>query len=223
LWIVASVVIAGLTLVVAQALAPRWAADPNNTATVIAAEVYAILIATLFVVFGGHTGVETALRLRPVPARAYLIALAVTALAIVAGDLPYVLAGAGKAVGDSYLRAGADGGRLGVIGPLLIVLSVGRACVLAPIGEELLFRGAVYGWSRRWLPAWSAIVLNSVLWGALSAAIGGSLVLMLPRGILGGFALTWIRERTDSTLPGIAMHVAVNTAVVIVIYLFTGR
>lgn len=222
LWIVASVVIAGITLVVARALAPGWAANTNETATVIAAEVYAILIATLFVVFGGRTGVATALRLRPVSARAYVIAVAVVVLAIVVGDLPYVLAGAGKAIGDSYLVLGTDGGRLGVVGPIATLLSLRRGCVLAPVGEELLFRGAIYGWSRRWLPAWPAIILNSVVWGVLSAAFGGSFVLMAPHATLQGFALTWIRERTDSTFPGMATHIAHNTAVVIFVYLLTG-
>jgi membrane protease YdiL (CAAX protease family) len=223
LWIVASVVIASLTLVVARALAPGWAANTNEAATVIAAEVYAILIVTLFVVFGGRKGAAAALALRPVPARMYMIALAVVVLAIVVGDLPYVLAGAGKAVGDGYLLLGTDGGRLGVIGPITLVLSLARACVLAPVAEELLFRGAIYGWSRRWLPAWIAIILNGVVWGVLSAAIGGSLVLMAPRATLSGVVLNWIREYTDSTLPGIAIHIAYNTTVVIVVYLLFAR
>jgi membrane protease YdiL (CAAX protease family) len=148
-WIVASVVIAGLTLIVVRALAPGWAANANETATVIAAEVYAILIVTLFVAFGGRKDAAAALALRPVPTRMYLIALAVVVVAIVVGDLPYVLAGAGKAVGDAYLRLGTDGGRLGVIGPITLLLGLARVCVLAPVAEELLFRGAIYGWSGR--------------------------------------------------------------------------
>jgi membrane protease YdiL (CAAX protease family) len=81
--------------------------------------------------------------------------------------------------------------------------------------------GAIYGWSRRWLSAWPAIILNGILFGVVSAAIGGDFVLVL-RPILDGLVLNWIRERADSTLPGIAMHIANNTAVVISVYVLTG-
>jgi membrane protease YdiL (CAAX protease family) len=222
LWIVASVGIAGLTLIVARVIAPGWAANTNETATVIAAEVYAILIVTLFIVFGGRTGAATALRLRMVPARAFALAFAVIVVVIGLTNLIYILAGAGREIADFYLRLGTDGGRLGLLGPVTTLLSLSRACVLAPVGEELLFRGAIYGWSRRWLPAWPAIILNGIVWGVLSAVIGGSLVLA-PQAILYGLALTWIRERTDSTLPGITVHIAHNTIVVIVVYLLIGR
>lgn len=217
LWIVAAVVIAGITLVGARALALGWAADANETATVIVAEVYAILIAALFVVFGGRAGAASALRLRAVPARTYALAFAVLVIVVVTVDLTFILAGAGEIIRESYLRIGTDGGRLGVIGPIAMFLSLGRACLLAPIGEELLFRGAIYGWTRRWLPGWPAIALNGILWGVLSIAIGGP-----PQSIVNGLVLSWIRERSDSTLPGIALHIAHNTAVVIVVYVLTG-
>jgi hypothetical protein len=34
-------------------------------------------------------------------------------------------------------------------GPVLAVLSVARAVVITPLAEELMFRGALYGWLRR--------------------------------------------------------------------------
>lgn len=221
LWIAASVLIAGVTLVGGRALVPEWAANGNETATVVAAEVYAILIATLFVVFGGRAGAAAALRLRAVSARTLVLAFVVVVIAVVGGDLAFVLAGAGRAVFDSYLLIGTDGGRLGAIGPIATLLSLGRACILAPVGEELLFRGAIYGWSRRWLPAWPAILLNGILFGVVQQAFGGDFILVLGP-ILDGIVLNWIRERADSTLPGIAMHIVNNTAVVIVIYIVTG-
>jgi membrane protease YdiL (CAAX protease family) len=167
--ILASVAIGAITLFAARVVAPAWAATTNETATVVVAEVYAILIATLYWVFGGSKGAWSVLRVRPVPGRAFAIAFVAVAASIVLEDVGYLGVGAGNALVGSYLRLGTDGGRLGVIGPLTTTLSLGRACLLAPIGEELLFRGAVYGWSRRWLSARPAIVVNAVAWGALSA------------------------------------------------------
>jgi len=145
------------------------------------------------------------------------------AVAIIVGNLAYALAGAGDVLVKTYLLIGTDGGRLGVIGPVTTVLSLGRACVLAPVGEELLFRGAIYGWSRGRLSAWPAIVANSVAWAAVSGSIGGSGGLVLiPMFILNGFVLNWTRERTDSTVPGMALHMVHNIAVVIAVFLITG-
>ncbi len=222
-WILASVAIGAITLFAARAVAPAWAANTNETATVVVAEVYAILIATLYWVFGGSKGAWSVLRVRLVPGRAFAIAFVAVAASIVLEDVGYLGVGAGDALVGSYLRLGTDGGRLGVIGPLTTTLSLGRACLLAPIGEELLFRGAVYGWSRRWLSAWPAIVVNAVAWGAVSAALNGSAgFALLPLAIISGLVLTWIRERTNSTLPGIAVHTVHNTAIVVAIYLLTG-
>jgi hypothetical protein len=44
----------------------------------------------------------------------------------------------------------------------------------------------------------------------------------VPQAILYGWALTWIRQCTDSTLPGVAVHIAHNIAVVIVVYVLVG-
>jgi len=222
-WILASVAIGAITLFAARVVAPAWAANANESATVVVAEVYAILIATLYWVFGGPNGAWALLRVRSVPGRAFAIAFVAIAASIVLEDVAYLAAGAGSALVGSYARLGTDGGRLGTIGPLTTILSLGRACLLAPIGEELLFRGAVYGWSRRWLSAWPAIVVNAVAWGALSAGLNGSVgFVLLPLAIVSGLVLTWIRERSNSTLPGIAVHTVHNTAIVVAVYLLTG-
>ncbi len=218
LWLAGSVILVGITLVVAMSLAPAWASNANESATVIVAEVYAMLIAALYAAFGGRTGISNSLRLHAVPARAYVTAFAVAVSVIVVADLAYIWAGFGDTVRAAYVRVGTDGGRLGEIGPITTLLGLVRACVLAPIVEELLLRGAIYGWSRRRLPAWPAIILNGIVLGSAEGAIGGVSVL-IPRAIFNYLALNWIRERTGSTLPGIALHIAHNTIVVIAVYL----
>jgi hypothetical protein len=61
-WILASVAIGAITLLAARVVAPAWAVNTNETATVVVAEVYAILIATLYWVFGGSKRAWSVLR-----------------------------------------------------------------------------------------------------------------------------------------------------------------
>jgi membrane protease YdiL (CAAX protease family) len=86
--------------------------------------------------------------------------------------------------------------------PILVVLAV---VVLAPIAEELFFRGIVFNaWlregGRRWAYIGSA---------ALFAAVHLSLVTALPIFLL-GLALAWVYERRRSLLAPIVMHATVN-------------
>ena len=48
-------------------------------------------------------------------------------------------------------------------------LSLLRACLVAPLAEELLFRGALFGWLRRRLPAWPAILVSAALFWVVIA------------------------------------------------------
>jgi hypothetical protein len=144
LWLVASVAIVGIMLVAARAFAPEWAANANEDATVLVAEVYAILSATLVVVFGSHARSATALRLCVVSGRAFALAFVVVMVVIGVVNLAYVLTGAGSTVSDAYLRLGTDGGRLGTIGPITTRLGLARAYVLVgtDIGLTALLRAA---------------------------------------------------------------------------------
>lgn len=86
--------------------------------------------------------------------------------------------------------------------PILVVLAV---VVLAPIAEEIFFRGVAFNaWlaerGRRFAYIGSA---------ALFAVIHASLVSLLPIFLL-GLALAWIYRRTGSLLAPIAMHAMVN-------------
>jgi hypothetical protein len=88
------------------------------------------------------------------------------------------------------------------VDPWLVVLAV---VVLAPVAEEIFFRGVVFNaWlregGRRYAYIGSA---------ALFAVIHVSLISLLPIFLL-GLALAWIYERTGSLLAPIAMHATVN-------------
>lgn len=97
---------------------------------------------------------------------------------------------------------------LATIEPWLAVLAI---VILAPIAEELFFRGVVFNaflreGGRRW-----AFVGSS----ALFAVIHLSLVALIPIFLL-GLALAWVYERTNNLLAPIAMHIVVNGASVII-------
>jgi membrane protease YdiL (CAAX protease family) len=77
--------------------------------------------------------------------------------------------------------------------------------VLAPLVEELVFRGLLYGWvAGRWggVAAW----LVSSLAFAAAHYEPAHVVLVLPLGLLFG----WMRRRTDSILPSLVAHVLNN-------------
>ena len=72
--------------------------------------------------------------------------------------------------------------------------------VIAPFVEELTFRGA--GQSLlRFLGRWQSIILVGVAFG-LAHGLVEALLVLVPFGI----ALAWLRDRTDSTIPGMFVH-----------------
>ena len=81
--------------------------------------------------------------------------------------------------------------------------------ILAPIAEEMVFRGAIL---RRMLDAfdtrwhWAAIVITSALFGIvhLNMAQGINAFVM-------GLLLGWMFMRTRSIVPGLVFHFANNT------------
>ena len=97
---------------------------------------------------------------------------------------------------------------LAIIDPWLAFASI---VILAPIAEELFFRGVIFNaflreGGRRW-----AFLGSS----ALFAAIHLSLVAFVPIFVL-GLALAWVYDRTNNLLAPIAMHMVVNGASVII-------
>ena len=91
---------------------------------------------------------------------------------------------------------------ISVVEPWLVVLSV---VILAPIAEEVFFRGVVFNALRREGGRRWAFIGSAVLF----AAIHLSLVLFVPLLLL-GLALAWVYERTNNLLAPIAMHATVN-------------
>jgi membrane protease YdiL (CAAX protease family) len=93
-----------------------------------------------------------------------------------------------------------------------IVLAIVVVCVMAPLAEETIFRGFVYGWLRRWSPAVLAIPVS----GAIFAAVHQELLLVLPLFAV-GCVLALLYQGSKSLWPGAVVHALFNLPGVIAI------
>ncbi|MGE0154696.1 MAG: lysostaphin resistance A-like protein [Reyranellaceae bacterium] len=93
--------------------------------------------------------------------------------------------------------------------PALTVLAIAVLALLAPVAEELVFRGLLHGWLRGFLPFALVAVLTSVLFGLAH----GEAAHAIAAGLL-GLVLAGIREYSGSLWPAIVAHVANNLVAV---------
>jgi hypothetical protein len=77
--------------------------------------------------------------------------------------------------------------------------------ILAPIAEELLFRGIIQGELQRAMPEWAAIVIQGLIFALFHMQPVQVSYVILP-GLLLGLAYAWTR----SLWVPIAMHIAFN-------------
>jgi membrane protease YdiL (CAAX protease family) len=88
--------------------------------------------------------------------------------------------------------------------PVQVLLIV----VVAPISEEVCFRGMLFGGLRERLPRLAAALISALIFGGLHATTGISAV---PPLIIFGFVLALLYERTGSIIPGILLHMLNNS------------
>jgi membrane protease YdiL (CAAX protease family) len=87
---------------------------------------------------------------------------------------------------------------------LLLVLSAALTCVIAPIGEEFLFRGFIFTALRNWRGAWTAAAITGALFGLVHVGSAPALDLVPLAGL--GFGLCLLYRATGSLYPCIAAH-----------------
>jgi membrane protease YdiL (CAAX protease family) len=95
-------------------------------------------------------------------------------------------------------------------GTELLLASAALTCVVAPICEELLFRGFVFTSLRNLRGPWLAALLTGLLFGAVHIT-SAPVIDLLPLAAL-GFLLCVLYRATGSLYPCIAVH-AINNAV----------
>ena len=122
-------------------------------------------------------------------------------------------------VAHAYLPLPAPGsGPLGPIDELSFWLGVAGivfAAVVAPLAEELLFRGVLYtGLARRWRPPIAGTLTTLAFLAMHVPQLGGHWPGWILIGLLGALALR-ARVATGSLLPAIALHSTYNLGIVL--------
>jgi len=159
----------------------------------------AIAATCLFAWLRRGISISDYLRLKAMPARVlFRWCLALLALAVVSDGLTWFL---GRPIVPEVVVASY---RTAWFPPLLWLAVV----VLAPLNEEIFFRGFLFaGVSRSRLGGWGAILLTSILWAVIHVQYDWYGVgTIFASGLLLGYA----RLRTNSIIPTIAMHALMN-------------
>ncbi len=100
--------------------------------------------------------------------------------------------------------------------PAQFVQSLVLLAVLAPIVEELVFRGLLYGWIEGRWGSLAAFIVSSVAFAAAHWE-PAHVLLVFPLGVLFG----WIRRRSNSLMPSMVAHI-VNNGFALVAAAFLG-
>jgi membrane protease YdiL (CAAX protease family) len=100
----------------------------------------------------------------------------------------------------------------GARSPLVVTAMLAVACIVAPINEELLFRGGIYRFCRQKLGRFGALVISAGLFGASHINLAG----FLPLAVLGAvFALAY--EATGDIRVPIIAHGLFNLNTIVVV------
>ncbi|MGH8191569.1 MAG: lysostaphin resistance A-like protein [Rhodanobacteraceae bacterium] len=145
--------------------------------------------------------------------RAYLAAVVLGVVVVVLGGLmTHLLAGKHPVHQDVSVLAGEVplGMRL-----LLMLLAVG----VAPIVEEVVFRGVLLSGLARRMPVAAAIIVSAIIFGCAHLPDFRFVWFPVPALILVGLVLGWLRVRTHSLWPSITMHATNNAMAVLAWFL----
>ena len=161
--------------------------------------------------FGSDVTYRDALDVRPVPsAFAVLALIGGFALQFPMTEIANLLAHAWPPLGMSPDQQAAmrslvriDSVRDALVVPLALV-------AVPAVSEELLFRGLLLPGLERRHGARVGLVLSSLLFGVIHV-----LPVAIVYATIAGLALGWLRQRTGSVLPSIAMHGAFNAVPVV--------
>jgi uncharacterized protein len=89
-------------------------------------------------------------------------------------------------------------------GTALLLLSAALTCIVAPLGEEFLFRGFIFTALRNWKGLWPAAIITGVLFGGVHYGSAPALDLVPLMGL--GFGLCLLYRVTGSLYPCFVAH-----------------
>jgi hypothetical protein len=189
--------------------------DPEIESTAAQLSLQALLAVNLFAVSLGFASLRASplAGLRALGLRGFAAsALGITALTYVAyivfAAVWYALVQPEQE--DVTRELGFDeGGLAAVIAGFLIV-------AVAPLSEEIFFRGFMYGGLRRRLPVWAAAAISGVVFGLVHYT-GADSIGVVPQLAVLGILLAWLYERTGSLWPPILLHLLNNSLALVVV------
>lgn len=95
---------------------------------------------------------------------------------------------------------------MGLVTDAPLWLAITGEAILVPIMEEVVFRGLLYGRLRRGMPAIVAAIISSLVFGLMHGHPIWALW-----AFAAGMVFCYARMKTDSILPGIIMHIMMNS------------
>jgi membrane protease YdiL (CAAX protease family) len=185
-------------LVVGVKISSEHSPPGITLADTVVQDVAFVLTAVMFAQFGGRTVRSWQFGLRPTPLRrAAGLAVATIAIFLTFG-----------AVWVSLLKVSEDKKLLEQLGTnettVLLVFGALLTTVIAPICEEVLFRGYIFAALSKWRGWLPGAAITGALFGAVHVGSAPALDLV-PLGVL-GFMLCVLYRRTGSLYPCIAVH-----------------
>jgi membrane protease YdiL (CAAX protease family) len=167
-------------------------------ADTVVQDVAFVLTVVLFARLGGRKVHSWQFGLRPTPARRAAGLVVLTILAFLAFSVIWALILEVSTKEKLLEQLGANETAL------LLALSALLTTVIAPICEEMLFRGYIFAALSKWKGWLPAAVLTGILFGLVHIGSAPA-VDLIPLGVL-GFMLCMIYRRTGSLYPCIATH-----------------
>jgi membrane protease YdiL (CAAX protease family) len=101
-------------------------------------------------------------------------------------------------------------GGLGTLAAGVLIVAV------APVSEEIFFRGFIFGGLRSRLSFPAAALIAAAIFGVFHYTGAGSAA-VVPQLAFLGFALAWVYEKTGSIYPAIGIHAANNLLAFIIL------
>lgn len=210
LWPAATAGLILLTLVPLRLFAHGWTRSHSaDVFGMLLLEAYLGLLLALMLLFGGPAGLRDRLGFRYTRSQDVGLAVVAWLACLVLGII--AIAALGPLLGRPQSNAIPVFKQ--AFDPLFIGLVVPTVALLAPACEELLFRGAFFGWLRGRLPLWAAAVISAALFAAVHLILP-----LFPYLFIFGVVAAVIRERTGSTLNSFVMHAIQNSLATVAAY-----
>ena len=139
----------------------------------------------------------------------HAVLLALAAILLVAGVTLSIERITGAPLENPQVGMLAPGGASIYSAAVMVFL----VAVVAPLAEELLFRGLLYRWIAERFGMWIGLVISSLIFSSMHG-----ILLLIPPLFVVGCLLAWLYEKSGSVLPCIVMHGVFNGIMLLGLY-----